>query len=114
VYGYARGKCFYKIFQAKHGRFMERLSGFVERMDKSCTRKFLLDLSLLEMIHEHELRSLIELKRRLNDTGIVLSVIINPRRKRIINIFDSIRTIEHFELFDTEVDAALGANILLR
>jgi hypothetical protein len=32
-------------------------------------------------------------------------------RKRLVNIFDSIRAIEPFELFDTETDAALGGGI---
>ncbi|WP_051330993.1 response regulator [Aneurinibacillus terranovensis] len=112
VYGYVRGRFFYKIFKAKNDHFIDGLAEFIERMDKSSTREFLLDLSGLEMIHEHELKSLIELKRRLSDMGIVVSVIIdNPSRRRLINIFDSIRTIEKFEWFETEVDAALGENI---
>lgn len=112
AYGHVRGKFFYRIFKAKHDHFIDGLEGFIERMDKSSTRKLLLDLSRLEMIHEYELKSLIVLKRRLQDMGIVMSVIIsNPLRKRLINIFDSIRTIENFELFDTELDAALGDNI---
>lgn len=112
AYGYVKGKFFYKIFKVKNNHFINNLQGFIERMNKSCTRKLLLDLSRLEMIHEHELKSLIELKRRLHDMGIVMSVVIDSRlRKRLINIFDSIQTIEHFELFDTEVDAALGNHI---
>jgi two-component system chemotaxis sensor kinase CheA len=112
AYGYVKGKFFYKNIKVKNNHFLDSLQGFIERMDKSSTRKLLLDLSWLEMIHEHELKSLIELKRRLHGMGIVMSVIIdNPLRRRLINIFDSIRTIEHFELFNTEVDAALGENI---
>ncbi len=112
VYGYVRGRFFYKIFKVKNDRYIDGLAQFVERMDKSSTRKFLLDLSELEMIHDHELKSLIELKRRLHDMGIVMSVIMdNPSRRKLINIFDSIRTIEKFEWFETEVDAALGKNM---
>jgi CheY-like chemotaxis protein/HPt (histidine-containing phosphotransfer) domain-containing protein len=112
AYGYIRGRFFYKVFIVKNDHFMDSLKGFIERMDKSCTRKLLLDVSRLETIHEHELKRLIELKRRLNDMGIALNVIIdNPLRRRLINIFDSIRTVEHFELFGTEVDAALGGNM---
>jgi two-component system chemotaxis sensor kinase CheA len=112
VYGYARGKFFYKIFKVKNGRFTEELNGFVERMDKSHTRKFFLDLSRLETIHEHDLRSLIELKRRLQGMGIVMSIIVdNPLRRRLLNIFDSIRTVEPFELFNTEMDAALADHL---
>lgn len=112
AYADVKGKFFYKIFKVKGSHFIDHLKGFIERMNKSCTRKLLLDLSRLEMIHEHELKSLIELKRRLHDMGIVMSVVIDSRlRKRLINIFDSIQTIEHFALFDTEVDAALGDHI---
>jgi len=91
---------------------MEGLDGFVERMDKSCTRNLLLDLSRIEMIDEHELKRLVALKRRLDGMGIVLRIIVGHSfRKRLVNIFDAIRTIEPFELFDTEVDAALGENL---
>ncbi|WP_213530045.1 hypothetical protein [Paenibacillus cisolokensis] len=112
VYGHVRGKFIFKIYKARHRHFTEGLERFIERMDKSGTRKLLLDLSRLEMIHESELKRLIELKRHLQDMGIVMSVLIrHSSRKRMVNIFDSIRTIEPFELFDTEVDAALGNNI---
>lgn len=112
VYGHVRGKFIFKIYKARHRHFTEGLERFIERMDKSGTRKLLLDLSRLEMIRESELKRLIELKRHLQDMGIVMSVLIrHSSRKRMVNIFDSIRTIEPFELFDTEVDAALGNNI---
>lgn len=112
AYGYARGRYFYKIYIAKHASFMEGLEGFVERMDKSGTRSLLLDFSRLEMIHESELNRLIGLKRRLRDMGIAVRLIVrHSLRKRLVNIFDSIRAIEPFELFDTETDAALGGGI---
>lgn len=111
AYVHVKGKFYYKFFKAKNSLFMENLLDFAERMDKSGTRILLLDLSRLEMMDEQALNRLIALKRHLNGMGIAVRVMIGHlMRRRLINIFDAIRTIEPFDWFDSELGAALGEN----
>ncbi len=109
VYGYVRGKIIFKIVKAKDRHFIKRLNEIVERMDRTLVRKLFIDVSGLKTLDEHELRNLIKLKRQLNERGISIGIIAGiPLNKRLVNILDSIQTMECFRVFATELDAALS------
>lgn len=109
VYGYVRGKIIFKIVKARDRFFLKRLNEIVERMDRTLVRKLFIDVSSLKTLDENELRNLIELKRQLNERGISISIIAGiPLNKRIVNIFDSIKTMEYFGVYGTELDAVLS------
>lgn len=109
VYGYVRGKILFKIVKARDRNFIKQLNEIVERMDRTLIRKLLIDVSSLKTLDENELRNLMELKRQLNERGISISIIAGiPLNKRLINIFDSIKTMEYFGVFATEQDAVLS------
>lgn len=109
VYGYVKGKILFKIVKARDHNFWKRLNELVERMDKTIVRKLLIDVSLLKTVDENELRDLIQLKKRLNDYGICLCIIVGiPMNKKLVNIFESIKTIEPFGLFNSELDAVMS------
>ncbi|WP_156158029.1 hypothetical protein [Gordoniibacillus kamchatkensis] len=109
VYGYVRGKILFKIVKARDRHFLKRLNEIVERMDRTLVRKLFIDVSSLKTLDENELRNLMELKRQLNERGISISIIAGiPLNKRIVNIFDSIKTMEYFGVYGTELDAVLS------
>ena len=109
VYGYVRGKIIYKIFRAGRRPFLNRLNEISEKMDKTLVRKLLVDVSGLTSLDEKELAGLIDLKRRLGAAGISLVIIAGrPPNKRMVNLFESIRPLEPFDLYHMELDALLS------
>lgn len=109
VYGYVRGKIIFKIVKARDCHFRKRLNEIVERMDKSLVRKILVDVSGLQTMDENELMDLIRIKRQLGAQGISIGIIAGiPMNKRLVNIFDSIQSLEYFGVFDTELHAILN------
>jgi len=106
---YAKGKHIFKVFKPEKNDFVNRLWNFTRMVNKSSTLVILIDLNELNILHEDEVRALIEVKKHLEDKGIEVGIIAGGcDARRIINIFDSIKPVEEFNLFSTECDAVIG------
>ena len=109
AYNYTKGKHIFSIFKSEKDGFINRLRKFMGMVNKSSTLIILIDLSKLDILHENEVKDLIEMKKQLEDQDIEISIIAEgPGARRIINIFDSIKPVEEFKVFGSELDAILG------
>ncbi|MBM7686250.1 Hpt domain-containing protein [Defluviitalea raffinosedens] len=109
AYIYSKGKYLFRIFKPGKEDFVSRLSNFIEKVNKSATLAIFIDLSNLDLLCENEIKALIEFKNQLKVYEIEVGIIAEgPYARRIINIFDSIKPVEEFNLFKSEFDAVLG------
>jgi len=78
-------------------------------VNKSPTLIILIDLSKLAILHENEVKGLIEIKKQMEAQDVEIGIIAEgPDARRIINIFDSIKPVEEFNLFRSELETILG------
>lgn len=106
---FAKGKHVFKVFKPEKNEFIDRLMNFTGMVDQSTTSIIFIDLSMLGILHEDEVKALIEAKRQMEDKSIEVGIIAEgPDTGRIVNIFDSIKPVEDFKLFRSEFDATLG------
>ena len=106
---YAKGKYVFRIFKPEKNGFVNRLLNFTKMVNKSSTLIILIDLSRLDILHENEVKALIEVKKQMKDKDIEIGIIAGGLdARRIMNIFDSIKAVEEFNLFRSEFDAILG------
>lgn len=105
---YAKGKHIFKVFKPETNDFVDRLMNFVSMVNKSSTSIIFIDLSNLDILHENEVKALMDVKKQMKEKGIELGIIAGTDARRIVNIFDSIKSIENFKLFGSESDALLG------
>jgi len=105
---YIKGKHIFRVFKPEANDFADRLKNFVEMVDNSSTLVILIDLSNLDTLDEDEIKTLVKVKNRMKAQNIELGIIAaRPDARRIINIFDSIKSVEDFKLFKSETDAIL-------
>lgn len=106
AYNYTKGKHIFSIFKSGQDSFINRLRNFIEMLNKSSMLIVLIDLSKLTMLHEDEVKYLIEIKKQILLHDIELGIIAEgPNARRIINIFDSIKQVEEFHVFGSELEA---------
>lgn len=109
IYNDVKGKYIFSIFKSGNDDFIHSLTNFIGMVNKSSFLIILIDISKLDILHENEIKDLIEIKKHLEDQGIEVSILANgPGARRIINIFDSIQPLEYFKVFGSELDAILG------
>lgn len=109
AYNYTKGKHIFRVFKPEKNDFINRLRNFIGMVDKSSTLIILIDLSKLAILHENEVKNLIEIKKQMEAQDVEIGIIAEgPDARRIINIFDSIKSVEEFNLFKSELDAILG------
>ncbi len=109
LYNETKGKYIVQIIKSPKDNFIDNLKNFIGMVNKSRTLIILIDISKLNIIHEHEIRDLIKIKKELQDQGIEISLIVEGTgARRIINIFDSIQQVDNFNVFASEVEAILG------
>jgi two-component system, chemotaxis family, sensor kinase CheA len=112
AYAYVRGKQVFRLFKPVKNRFATQFKSFVELVDKRLTKVIFLDVSRISIIDKPELVQMIAAKQQLEAKGISLIVIASgPYARRIVNILDSIKTIENFRLSGTEFDALIGKSV---
>ena len=88
AYNYTKGKHIFSIFKSERGSFISRLRNFIEKLNKSSTLILLIDLSKLTILHENEVKDLIEIKKQIESQDIEIAIIAEgPDARRIINIF---------------------------
>lgn len=108
-YNFIKGKHIFRVFKPEKSDFINILKSFMEMVNKASTFIILIDLSKLNILHENEVKALIETKKQMEAKGIEIGIITGgPDARRIINIFDSIKPVEEFNLFRSEFDAILG------
>lgn len=109
AYNYTKGKHIFSIFKSEKDGFMNRLRNFMGMVNKSSTLIILIDFSEFAILHENEVKDLIEIKKQLEDQNIEIGIIAEGSgARRIINIFDSIKPVKEFKVFGSELDAILG------
>ena len=109
AYNYTKGKHIFSIFKSEGDSFSSRLKNFIGILNKSSTLILLIDLSKLTILHENEVKDLIEIKKQIEAQNIEIGIIADgPDARRIINIFDSIKQVEEFHVFKSQLDAILG------
>jgi len=103
---FTKGKHILRIFKPEKNDFINRLKSFIGMVGKSSTLIILIDLSNLDILHENEVKALIEIKKQLEAKGIRTGIITEGcESRRIINIFDSIIQVEEFNLFKSDLEA---------
>jgi len=108
AYNYTKGRHLFRDFKPENKNFIERLRNFTEMVNKSSTLIIFIDLSKLDILHEDEVRYLIEIKKQMENHDIELGIIAaGTNARRIVNIFDSIKSIEEFNIFRSEFDAII-------
>ena len=108
IYSHARGKHAFRVFRPRDNAFMPQLTAFANTISRSATLKILVDVSRLSVITSEEIQSLVNMKRQLLPQSIEMDIIANGRfKRRMQNIFDSIKSIEKFRVFGTELEAVL-------
>lgn len=109
LYNKIKGKYIVYIIKSENEKFMDNLKNFISMVNKSITLIILIDISKLNILHEEDIKSLIEINEYLNLQGIEISIVADgSSSRRIINIFDSIKSIKNFRIFASELDAILG------
>ena len=109
AYNYAKGKYLFRILKPEKTDFINKLNDFSEKVNKSTTLVIFIDLSQLDILYENEVKTLIEFKNCMGNYGLEIGIIVKGiYARRIINIFDSIKSIEKFNIFQSESDALLG------
>ncbi|MCR4434456.1 MAG: Hpt domain-containing protein [Clostridiales bacterium] len=109
AYARIRGKYLFTTFKPEKDGFINRLKTFVEFMDKPSTLMVFIDTRELSIIREKEIKELIGIKRRLEAQDVELAVIVDgPYTRRIMNIFDSIGSLQEFKVYGNELDAVLA------
>ncbi|MEF2113266.1 MULTISPECIES: Hpt domain-containing protein [Clostridium] len=109
AYNYTKGKYIFSIFKSQKENFISGLKDFIGLLNKSSTLILLIDLSRLTTLNENEVKDLIEIKKEIKLENIELGIIVvGPEGRRIINIFDSIKQIEEFNVFGSEIHGILG------
>lgn len=108
-YKHAKGKYIFSIFKSEEDGFISKLKNFIEMLNKSSTIIFLINLGELKVMDENQVKDLIEIKRQLESQDIEIGIILEELNERkIVNIFDSIKQVEEFHVYRSELHAILG------
>jgi len=109
AYNHTKGKYIFSIFKSQGDNFISKLRNYIGMLNKSGTLIFLIDLSKVTILHENEVKDLIEIKKQMESQDIEIGIIVDGLHdRRIINIFDSIKQVEEFHVFKSEIYAILG------
>jgi len=85
------------------------LEKFIRMINKSSILIILINISMLDILHENEIKDLIRIRNELQEQGIEIGLIMDRScSRKIVNIFDSIKQIHEFRLCTSELDAILG------
>ncbi len=103
---YTKGRYIFRVFKPEKNDFIQRLRNFAGMVQS--TLMILVDVSSLRILHEDEVKELIRIKRQTEARGIQMGIITEgPGARRILNIFDSIKPLEEFAVFKSDLEALL-------
>jgi len=106
AYNYTKGKHLFCVYKSEKEDYINKFTNFIDMVNKASTLIILIDLSKLELLHENDVKVLIEIKKKLEAQEIALSIIAEgSNARRIVNIFDSIKPVEEFRVFRSEFEA---------
>ena len=75
AYNYTKGKQIFNLFKSENNNFINRLRTFTEMLNTSSTLILLIDLSKLTLLHENEVKDLIEIKRQIESQNIEIGIV---------------------------------------
>jgi len=105
-YNYIKGKNLFYVFKSEKEDFIHKFNNFIEMVNRASILIILIDLSELELLQINEVKDLIDIKKRLKEQDIEMGIIAeSPTARRIVNIFDSIKPVEEFKVFRSELEA---------
>ena len=108
-YQYSKGKYIFSVFKSEEDGFISKLKKFIEMLNKTSTIILLINLGELTVMDENQVKDLIEIKRQLESKDIEIGIILGGLNDRkIVNIFDSIKQVEEFHVYRSELHAILG------
>lgn len=109
LYFEAKGKYIVKYVRLNKDNAVNGLKNFMELVNKSTTLIILIDLSMLDILHENEIKEFHKIISDMKKQGIETGMITyGSEARRIINIFDSIKQVYDFRVFSSELEAILG------
>lgn len=110
LYHEIKGKYIVRTYKSEKDNFIQNLNNFIGMVNKATTSIILIDISKLNILHVNEVKDLIKLKKQLQGQNIEISMIAEGAgARRIMNIFDSIKPVEDFKVFTSELAAILSA-----
>ena len=108
TYNKSKGKYVFSAFRAKEGTFIDSLRKFIEMINTASTIMLIIDISDLNILHCDEVKKLMEMKKQLEDQNVAISIIAQGTgARRVTNIFDSIKSVDNFMVFASQLDAVL-------
>lgn len=103
-----KGRHVISVYKAEKIDFITKLRHFIGKINKNATFIFLIDASQITLLDEKEIKDLIAIKKQLEAKDIELGIVAGGSGNRaIINIFDSIETIEKFQVSQSGTTAIL-------
>lgn len=109
LYFEAKGKYIVKYVRLNKDNAVNGLKNSMELVNKSTTLIILIDLSMLDILHENEIKEFHKIISDMKKQGIETGMITyGSEARRIINIFDSIKQVYDFRVFSSELEAILG------
>lgn len=103
------GKYIVLTYQSEKDNFIQNVSNFIEMVNKATTLFILINISKLNILHENEIKDLIKIKKQLQNHDIEIIIIAEGTgARRIMNIFDSMKPVEFFNVYTSEQAAILG------
>ncbi len=109
AFNHIKGKRLISIFKAEKNNFISRLQNFIGMLNKTSTLILLIDVSQLNTLDENEVKDLIAIKKQMESQSIEIGIIVMEfGERRIINIFDSIKQVEDFQVSKSGIDAILS------
>lgn len=107
--GETKGRYIVKYIKLNQNNPINSLKNYIDITNKASTLIFLIDLSMLSILHEMEIKDLVKIKKDLQEQGIEVGLIAGKTgSRRIINIFDSIKQVFEINLFSSETEAVLN------
>lgn len=109
LYKEIRGKYIVRIIKLNEADVVNQLKIFIDMLNKSTTLILLIDISNLDLLSADEMKYLLEIKEKLEEQDIEVGIVAErPGSRKIMNIFDSIRSVYDVSLFESEVEAMMG------
>lgn len=109
LYQGIKGKYIVRYIRLEKDNAENALKNIMGMVNKYSTMIFLINISMLDILHENEIKELIRIKGELLEQGVEIGLVTyGSGSKRIINIFDSIKQIDEIRVYSSELEAILG------
>ncbi|QNU66131.1 Hpt domain-containing protein [Ruminiclostridium herbifermentans] len=104
------GRNLIRTFKPDKDNFINNFKSYIELINLNSVLIILIDTSELTIIHEYEIKELIQIKKQLKSQEVGMGIIVNSlKTKRIYNIFEAISFIEKFNIYENQMDAMINS-----